>query len=288
MQPDRRLAQPGPAAARRFESVPGRGREITFTLEPGLTLNEALARPLAAAGLEAAAIELTGGALGPFRYVRPALAPDQSHAAYYSATFAPEGMSRLERANATFGRRDGAPFAHVHALWTEPDGARRGGHILTQETIVAAPVAARAWGAPEIAIVAAQDAETNFTLFGPLPRAGGEGGDIPLIAARLRPNEDVTLAIEAVCRAHGWRRARVVGSVGSLVGALFEGGATVPDIATEALITRGTVSPGPDGTPRASLTIALADMAGEVHAGRLLRGANPVCITFEVMLAGEG
>ena len=32
------------------------------------------------------------------------------------------------------------------------------------------------------------------------------------------------------------------------------------------------------------MTVALADMQGEVHAGRVVRGANAICITCELVL----
>jgi predicted DNA-binding protein with PD1-like motif len=284
LDPHRRLRQPGPPHPERWRTAEGLGQRLTFTLEPGLTFLDAVARPLLAAGLEAAALEIRGGALGPFAYVRPALSQDPRYAAYYSETFRPEGSSLIERGNVTFGRRDGAPFLHCHAIWTEPDGARRGGHVLPHETVVAEPIAAIAWGSPAIRIAAEEDAETNFTLFHPAAAPKPGAGDTRLLAARVRPNEPIDAALEAICRAHGIARARLRGSVGSFAGVMFEGGREVTDIATEVLVTDGTVAPGPDGAPRADLTVALADPRGEVHEGRLARGCNPVCITFEVML----
>ena len=37
---------------------------------------------------------LKGGALGPFAYVMPALSKDGDHAAFYSDTFRPAGITR--------------------------------------------------------------------------------------------------------------------------------------------------------------------------------------------------
>ena len=48
-------------------------------------------------------------------------------------------MTRLKIGAMTFGQRDGAPFFHCHALWTEADGRAGGGHILPEETLVAEP-----------------------------------------------------------------------------------------------------------------------------------------------------
>jgi predicted DNA-binding protein with PD1-like motif len=288
IDPARRLVQPGPIAPARFESVEGRGRHLAFATPTGVSLLDALTAPLLARGWEGGALALSGGAFSPFAYVRPAHAPDERHVAYYSETFRPEGETRLERATATFGYREGLPFVHVHGVWIEPGGERRGGHVLPHEAVVHAPVAVEAWGSPQVRIAARDDPETGFTLFHPhaLEPAETIGGP-RLVVARIRPNEDACLAVEAVCRAHGLRRARVRGSVGSLVGAIFADGSGTPDIATEALVIEGRVAADDGGEPRASLRVALADMSARIHEGDLVRGANPVCITFELTLEEE-
>jgi predicted DNA-binding protein with PD1-like motif len=280
------LAQPGPALLPRVESVPGLACPLAFTLEPGLSLQEAVIRPLRAAGFASAMVELESGALAPFAYVLPAHSPDSTHAAWYSDTHAPAGGARLERACATLGLRDGQPSLHCHAVWTEAGGSRRAGHVLTERSIVAAPIIARAWGLSGAAFQAAPDAETNFTLFQPVSQEPStpSPGASRVAAIRIRPNEDVTEALEAACRQHGFARAVPRGSIGSLVGARFTDGRVVEDIATELLVTGGGLAPDAAGVPRGELAVALADMRGQVHEGWLLRGRNPVCITFELLL----
>ncbi|MFC7692024.1 hypothetical protein ACFQY5_23035 [Paeniroseomonas aquatica] len=154
------LRQPGPALQPRTVGLPGTARPLAFTLEPGLTLLEAVARPLRAAGFASAVLELAGGGFGPFAYVMPAPSPDASHAAWYSAAQLPAGGARLERGCVTFGERAGEPWLHAHASWQEAAG-RRGGHVLPEETRIAAPVAARAWGLEGLGFAVAADAETN-------------------------------------------------------------------------------------------------------------------------------
>lgn len=271
------LRQPGPTLEPRLVSLSGTARPLAFTLEPGLSLLEAVARPLQAAGFASAVLELAGGGFGPFAYVLPAPAPDATHAAWYSATQAPAGGARLERGCVTFGERTGAAWLHCHATWQEAAG-RRGGHVLPEETRIATPIAARAWGLEGLGFTVAADAETNFSLFGPVAaQAGAAPGRV--VALRIRPNEDLCDALAALCRQHGFARAILRGSLGSLVGARFVDGRSVPDYATELLVTEGRI--GPDG---AHVAIALADMAGRVHEGVLLPGRNPVCITFEGVL----
>jgi hypothetical protein len=76
----------------------------------------------------------------------PALSKTGANAAFYSDTFRPAGVTRLRIGAMTLGMRDGAPFFHCHALWTEAGGRAGGGHILPEETVVAEPFAVEAFG----------------------------------------------------------------------------------------------------------------------------------------------
>jgi len=40
----------------------------------------------------------------------------------------------------------------------------------------------------------------------------------------------------------------------------------------------------PHGAPRAEIDVTLVDLTGQMAAGRLRRGANPVLVTFELVL----
>ncbi len=165
---------------------------------------------------------------------------------------------------------------------------------------MAEAVPVRAWGI-EARIAADPDPETNFTLFHPSrhsrepschprdpsrhPRESGDPASDPtntdaaFIAARIRPNQEIGEALRALCRRHGLTRAVARGSVGSLIAPRFADGRSVPDFATEVLIHTADITPD-----RAEITMAVIDMNGRVHEGRLAPGANPVCITFEVLL----
>lgn len=291
--PMRRLAQPGPVAPVRIQSCEGRSRTVTFPLEPGLTLNEAVTRPLLDHAIPGGTVTVEGGALAPFTYVIPAVSPDAEHAAYYSRLHRVTGETRIERADITVGWRDGAPFIHCHATWIEPDGSRRGGHVMPHDTVVSRPARARAWGLGQATFRAEPDPETNFTLFRPVARAaashdpaGDPAGPRALLAC-IRPNEDICEALETLCRHRGFETACVRG-VGSLVGAAFEDGRSVPSHATEVFILHGDVRPGPAGSPEAVLDVALVDMDGAIHEGRLVRGRNAVCMTFELLIEETG
>ena len=149
--------------------------------------------------MKCAALVFQGGALGPFSYVMPGPPTDDAHVAYFSAPRSPPGETVVEIANATFGWRDGAPFVHCHGAWIEEGTHRRGGHMLPHETIVARATTVHAWALPDVAIRAEPDPETNFTCSVRLQRTRATAGDRTIVA-RIRPNEDITAAIEAIAQ----------------------------------------------------------------------------------------
>jgi predicted DNA-binding protein with PD1-like motif len=286
MDPDRRVLQPGPAPAERVQWVAGHASPLEFTLEPGLNFIEAIRRPLAGAGGSSAVLRLEGGAFGPFTYVIPAPAPTPEHAAFYSAFHRPPGRSSIESAAVTFGFRDGAAFLHCHGIWTGADGVRRGGHVIPDETIVAEPIRAEAWVLDGMAFEAMPDPETNFTLFGPVPRAprGNAPASGRFVAARFRPNQDLCGALESFCRDRGIASAILRGGVASTIGAVFDDGRTIDSLATEMFIRSGRIAPGADGEPVADLDVALVDHHGTLAEGRLKRAANPILMTLEAVI----
>src|SRR5258705_8231765 len=128
----RQIVQPGPPAPELIQWVEARSRAFSFTLEAGLPLLEAARRGFAAEGFAGGTLNIGGGVLGPFAYVMPALSRTGENAAFYSDAFRPAGPTRLKIGTMTLGERDGAPFFHCHALWTEADGRAGGGHILPE------------------------------------------------------------------------------------------------------------------------------------------------------------
>lgn len=280
----RRLRHPGPEAAERAAIVACRAFPLSLNLEAGESVNAALTGALARAGFSSGFARLDGLALAPLRYVIPAPSPDDAHVAWYSATHAPDGVAIVEKAGAIVGMRDGAPFIHCHGVWRQEDGARRAGHLLPDEAVVARDGRVAAWGVAGAAFVARDDAETNFKLFAAEPADTGalhkEGG-LPALACTIRPNGDIAQALEAACRANGLENADIFG-IGSLAGVDFADGRHVASYATEVTIDAGQVRR--DGqTAACALDVSLVDMDGAVHEGRLVRGRNPVCVTFEVL-----
>jgi predicted DNA-binding protein with PD1-like motif len=281
----RHVVQPGKVPMDRIQWVEARGRGFSFMLDAGVPLLEGVRLGFAAAGFSGGVLTIDDGTLGPFAYVMPALSKTPEHAAFYSDTFRPAGITRLRAATMTFGERDGAPFFHCHGLWTEADGRSGGGHLLPEETVVAESCRVEAFGLSGAAFVAELDHETNFKLFGPVPaQPDSVTGMRRAFALRLRPNQDIAFAIEDFCRARGIGHATLRGGVGSIIGARFEDGRSVEPFATEMAVASGRVTPHPQHGLTAELDVFLVDHLGGTAEGRLKRGDNPVLMTMELVL----
>ncbi|MCK1385131.1 DUF296 domain-containing protein [Bradyrhizobium sp. 21] len=281
----RSIKQPGAPVAERIQWVEARGRAFSFTLQTGLTLLEAARRGFAAEGFASGVLNFGLGALGPFAYVMPALSKTGEHAAFYSETYRPTGITHTRLGSMTLGMRDGEPFFHCHALWTEADGKAGGGHMLPDETVVAEPFEVEAFGLDGAMFTAEPDPETNFKLFGPVAAvSAGARVTSRAFALRLRPNQDFAGCLEEFCRTHGIARAKIHGGVGSTIGARFTHGGVTEPFATELAITVGTIAPDASGALEAALDVALIDYTGGIAEGRLIRGDNPVLMTMELVL----
>ena len=281
----RSIEQPGPPVPERIQWVEARGRAFTFTLQAGLPLLEATRRGFARQGFAGGTLNFTGGALGPFAYVMPALSKTGANAAFYSDSFRPDGVTRVKMGAMTLGERDGAPFFHCHALWTEADGRAGGGHILPEETVVAEPSEVAAFGIDGAIFRAELDPETNFRLFGPVASpATAVETTRRAFALRLRPNQDFAGALETFCRERAITHAKLHGGVGSIIGARFAGGRIVEPFATEMAVRSGAIGRSASGALEAELDVALVDYTGGLAEGRLMRGDNPVLMTMELVL----
>ncbi len=261
-------------------------RELELELPAGHTLLESVRRALAPLGASSAVLRLQGGALFPFAYALPALSKTPEHAVYFSDRLDAAAPVQLEFASVSYGQRDGQPWLHCHAAWTQRDGTRCCGHVLPEHALVSATVRASVCLIHGAQFQVQPDAETHFSLFKPVA-VDTDPTRYPAAtswAVRLAPNIDVCRAIEDICREHAIVEAVICGGVGSTVGAVFDDGSVVEPFVTEVLIRSGRVHAGSDGEPVAQLDVSLVDFCGGVHQGRLMRGANPVLVTFELVL----
>ena len=216
----------------------------------------------------------------------PALSRTGENAAFYSDTFRPDGVTRLKIGAMTLGQRDGAPFFHCHALWTEADGRSNGGHILPEETIVAEPFEVEAFGLDGACFTAEPDPETNFKLFGPVA-----------VASHRRYDNQPRLRAAAASEPGFRRRAGSVlpRSTESFAPG-FMAASAAPSARASPTAAASCRSPpnwlsapapsrrAPAATPEAELDVALVDYLGGLAEGRLVRGDNPVLMTMELVL----
>lgn len=270
MDPNRRIRQPGPALTPRVLSVPCRAEQVELNLQAGPSLLDAIAE---ATGGQDAVLELDAGSL-KLAYVIPALSQTPANAAFYSEIMRPEGETTVEALRITFGQRAGLPWLHAHGFWRLPDGTRHGGHVIPNETILLRPAQARAWLLHGAGFDAEPDPETGFSLFGPVPR-GPPPSQTNAFAVRLRPNQDIFTALESL----GSSSATIRGGVASIIGAVFDDGRISENFATEMFIRHGRIEPN-----GATLDVAMVDYTGALSEGRLLRGANPVLMTAEMVV----
>lgn len=263
-----RMIHPGPRAAERAVAVRADLRPIAGVLPAGRVLMSAVGRLFADAGCKGGVLWLDGVTCDPIRYVLPAPSTDGIHAAWYSATRAPDGLVTIRRATATVGWKDGAPFLHCHGTWGETMG-----HLLPLDSVLAADAQVHGLGAPDAWFDALPDAETAFTLL--TPQGGGTG---PGLLARILPGEDVITAIEALCARHGIKNARLHG-VGSIDHIRFTDGSRMDCHATELRLDGATLAQG-----RATVPIEVVDIAGTIMRGTLERGTNPIGVTLELLI----
>jgi predicted DNA-binding protein with PD1-like motif len=279
----RQILHPGPVVLERKTAIADTPIPLRFALEPGLAVDAAVAQGFAASGCIGGFVAFESGSCEPFNYVMPAASPDAQHAAWYSETFGPMGRVTISRACAIVGVRDEKPFIHCHGIW-ETAGGRRMGHMLASSTRVAEPIEVIGIGFRAGTFEAVPNSETNFMLFEPVqvvvsrPETAGARA----LLAKVRPNEDISRAIEEICSSHRIRTANVYG-IGSLNGARFIDGTQVDSHATEVLIRKGSVESA-GGRLRAQLAVDVVDMDGSIFSGELVHGDNPVCVTFEMVI----
>lgn len=271
------MIHPGPRAkdralARRAHLVPVRG-----ILPAGQTVMQAVGALYAAHGCKGGVLSLDGLSCQPMRFVLPALSHDGVHAAWYSDTYAPDGLWTIDKSTATIGMKDAAPFLHCHGIWT--DGTRTSmGHLLPLDAVIARDTEVAGLGSAHAWFEALPDPETAFTLF--TPQCSTETGKSLFV--RLLPDEDVVQSIEGVAAAYGISHARLH-AVGSIDHIRFAEGHRMDCLATELRFNHATLIDG-----AASITIDVVDIDGNISHGTLLRGENPVGVTLELIVEVEG
>lgn len=282
----RTIEQPGPVHPERVQWVPVYIHQADITLPTGVTLLDGLAQAIQSYGVSSAVFSVVEGGLAPLAYYMPALSPSDDHVAYFSAPFHAPAEVTLRSGSITLGQREQQPWLHCHAIWADAQGAVGSGHIIPNESRVSRPLRLKAWWMQGASFQVMPDPETNFSLFQIVaqPPSALPDRSPNAFVVRLRPNQDVCMALEAFCAEHGMAAATVRGGVGSLVGIVFDDGRSIEAFATEVFIEQGTIMPDAHGQLHADLRIGGVAHSGDIAQGRLARGQNAVLITFELII----
>jgi predicted DNA-binding protein with PD1-like motif len=291
----RYLTQPGTPLPRRIDVHPTTLHPVSVELPAGTPLLEALQQVVFDQGYTSAFGELRGGTFTAFNYYIPAVCEAGTSVATFSDPFTGSSPAAFMRGGLTIGLRDGEVFTHCHAQFVDADGIMRAGHLIPESVIVGPGVTADLYATRDVAMTVLPDTEINFPVFQPqpatpaLPPADTSRG-LRSIVARIHPNVDITEAIEELAAQHGFDTAVIRGKIGSFVGATLAQGdqiVSAPGPATEVMYLDGTVRRDETGAHRAELTCAAAAVDGNVYSGAVVRGHNPVAMTFELALSEQ-
>lgn len=288
-----RIVHPGPPHAVRLDVRASSVRSSRFRLAAGSPLLGAVWEPLAAAGVRGAVATLSGGSFEQLTYLNPARCTDGTRAVTFSEPIVARAPVTIESGNLTLGYANGEPFAHCHVVFVDSEGTRRGGHVVPHLAVVGEPIDVGVDVFEDVALEVLPDEETGFSLFQPQPLALEPEASAATTAspahglfARVRPHEDLVGAVETLSAGAGFPRAQVRG-IGSLIGANYvaEPGRApyVPGPAVEVLDLRGEVVVT-DGRAATELDITCIDVQRRLSDGRLVRGHNPVAVTYELAL----
>lgn len=165
----RTLIHPGRASGNRFQTEASmQGQHYLLRLEPGRSLYDAMIEPLARHRVQFASTTILGGWFETLDYcVAPPDPSGQAVIAYTRPIAA--GAAHMVFGNATIGvdtaRR---PLVHCHAAICTADGVLRGGHILTERSIIGPqPISVLVTAFAGFELRQAYDEETNIPLLRP-------------------------------------------------------------------------------------------------------------------------
>ncbi len=165
----RTLTHPGPFDPVRIRSMHSHGaRHIRLRLQPGLSLFDALVEPLYAMGVKSASTTILGGFFAHLQYC--VALPDPSGRAVIAYTQPINaGSACMIFGNATLGKSaQGTPLVHCHAAIRTDSGLIKGGHILTEQSIVGpAPIPVLVTSLDDFELRVAFDPETKMALMQP-------------------------------------------------------------------------------------------------------------------------
>ena len=287
------LIHPGEPLQPRIQPVPVKTKTIVRQLVAGVSLTKQLTDIVAEHGATSGAAELYSGDCDPVSYVIPT-AGDGTKAVGFSETRTTDQAKYIYGA-ATIGFRFGEPFVHSHSMWNNAAGETLGGHLWADTIVGDEGVFAIVHVMDGVDLISADDSETHMPVFTP-HATERKVFDVTqetvlrnAVVARVLPGEDITEAIITTSKEAGFDAVSVRAGIGSLVGGEFKNRATgeihkVDGPGTEVIAIIGHIANVSSDEPEVRLSCTMVDRHGVVHAGELIPGANPVAVTFELVL----
>lgn len=258
--------------------------ELEIELAAGVPILSALEAALKSKGLAGAYLHITNAETSQLEYVIPALAPDDTHVAWYSNTYQLTQPGRIVSAGFICGTHKGDFFTHCHGLWSDASGNTTMGHLLPDSSILSHTAKATGFGFTDASFERSSDQQTGFDLFLPTQLAALPAPD-QAILMRVSPNHEIGQVLGEIFEKTGWTHASIHG-VGSLISPQFSDDRSMASFATEVLITEGTIKL--DGKhPLVSMEVAAVGLDGAYMQGQLSAYVNPVLITFEIILVNQ-
>lgn len=172
----RYLRQPGRFNPVRIRSVASPfGRHIRLLLEPGSSLYNAIVKPLAELDIQDASMTILGGVFAKLYYCVASPNPAERTVIAYSKP-RQAGCTYMIFGNATLGRSiQGKPLVHCHAVVRTERGEVRGGHIVTESSVIGPePIPVLVTSLEGIELCQALDEETGIPLFQPVEASSHE------------------------------------------------------------------------------------------------------------------
>ena len=102
--------------------------------------------------------------------------------------------------------------------------------------------------------------------------------------SRLAPGVEVGAAVREVMQEHGFARASIAGSVGSLCGPVLARKGSVHVVAGPATEVTFTGTVDVDDQEQSRIHALAVDRFGTVHAGILVKDENMVAVTMELLV----
>lgn len=172
----RTMIHPGAFNPVRIHSKRSPGaRHVRLSLQPGASLFDGLAGPLARMGIRSASTTILGGYFASLEYCVAPPDPTRQAVVAYSAPIS-AGRTYMVFGNATLGKSaEGEPLVHCHAAIQAEHGPTKGGHILAQKAIVGAePIPVLVTSLDGFELRVGFDPETNICLIQPFAESSDD------------------------------------------------------------------------------------------------------------------